>query len=114
MDLVRYISTFIPREIEVNGQEYTFRMFINHPHYDFRFCYKNENAEHSFLFLYENIDSESSLMECLVDLHSRLRKRDLLTGDYAELGGYDIVKHLAYMHGAPSDPGGGTPPDPIL
>jgi hypothetical protein len=100
MDIIRYLSTYIPREIEVDGKSYFFSLFINHPHYDIRFSYGNEDADPSFHYLYENIDSETSLMECLADLRIRLQERGLLRGGYATPEGYSTDKYLAFMNAA--------------
>lgn len=95
MDIILYLSKYIPREIEVNGKGYVFQIFINHAHYDIRFCYYSDEIYNSrkrdipyFLYLVENISSQDELLHDLKWLRKQLKKDGILKGDYAKPGGY--------------------------
>jgi hypothetical protein len=99
MDIVKFIFRYIPPTITVDGFEYQFQMFINHAHYDFRFCYYCELRK-KFMCLYENISSDAELIECLKQLREWLHEKKLLTGDYAEPGGYRKAIYNAWLRAA--------------
>lgn len=94
MDIVTYLSKYIPPFIEVNGKIFIFQIFINHPHYDIRFCYSSEDVwkkgypVSSFMYLIENISSQSELLNDLKWLRKQLKKDGHLTDDYLKASGY--------------------------
>lgn len=100
MDIVQYISRFIPPTITVADITYQFQIFINHAHYDIRFCYYNEYKKGKadrFKYLVENINSDKSLMDELKELRLQLRSDGLLDGDYATPEGYTVAKYKKWI-----------------
>lgn len=95
MDVIKYIFRYIPQFIIKDGKEYHFIMFINHAHYDFRFCYETFDKEH-FCYLVENIGSQAELLNDLKWLRSELKKDGLLDSDYATPEGYTYKKYLEW------------------
>lgn len=99
--IIEYLSTFIPPSITVDGYEYQFQLFINHPHYDIRICYTNESLPFNvdaFKYLTENIDSDIDLLNSLKTLRESLRKDGLLIGDYATEEGYTKNKYEEWIN----------------
>jgi hypothetical protein len=92
MDVVKYISRYIPAWIYKGKTQYVFTLFINHAHYDIRICYQT-NDGNKFLFLYENIDDENQLLTSLKLMRNQLKKSGFLDGDYATKEGYTIKKY---------------------
>jgi len=108
-DIVVFISTYIPSSIMRNGTVYEFQLYLNHPHYDFRFCYNKCYDLHSlpgviqpsFLYLCENITTQDELLEELELLRLLLLWDDFeygfLNDDYKSLEGYTYDKHKDWL-----------------
>jgi hypothetical protein len=104
MDLVTYLSKYIPPFIETGGEMYIFQIFINHAHYDIRFCYDakrySKSGSPSFLYLVENISSQKELLNDLKWLRKQLKKDGYLTGDYGKPGGYTKKSYHEHIGGS--------------
>ena len=121
MDLIKYIFRFIPPTIEVESnycleddieakpfkdtQTFEFKMFVNHPHYDFRIAYVITDEDYAlyptekrtwrqWVFLEENIDSEKKLWKALKRLRRFLEDNNYLENEYATKEGYSYDKFL--------------------
>ena len=99
--IVEYLSTFIPRSIKKDGVDYDFQIFINHAHYDVRFCYDvgeySVEGKPPFLYLFENIDSDEDLIDSLKQLREMLKRDGLLEDDYATDEGYTKEKYEKWL-----------------
>jgi hypothetical protein len=98
-DIVKYLSQWIPPRIQFDGREYEFKLFINHAHYDIRFCYEYNGENSDFIFLVENIDNQKELLRDLKELRERLLRGGYLDGDYASSEGYSYSKYEKWMNG---------------
>jgi|SRR5882724_382229 len=93
-----FLNTYIPPTIVYKKKEYQFQLFINHPHYDIRVGYINNDAQPSFIGLFENISNDADLLETLKELHILLKRKRLLTDDYKTKEGYTFEKYQNWIN----------------
>lgn len=96
MDIVKYLFRYIPPSLTIQGELYQFQIFINHPHYDLRFCYSTLDGD-KFKYLVENIDNEKELLQDLKTLRAWLKRDGALDDDYASPQGYTQKKYRQWI-----------------
>lgn len=104
-DVIEYINRYIPPTISVRGYTYIFKMFPNHAHYDFRFCYEGPDRDQyphdddyeEFYYLVENISNDRDLLQDLQWLRTQLQVESRLDGDYATREGYTKKKYQDWL-----------------
>lgn len=96
--ITEYLSTFIPPILTIEGVDYQFQLFINHPHYDIRIGYIGIDNPDLFEYLTENINSDEDLLDSLRELKVSLKINNLLTGDYDTEEGYSKHKYEEWIN----------------